>query len=201
MPEMDGYEATREIRRRREKETGAHTPIIALTASAMKGDREKALEAGMDDYIPKPVKREDLEAMLERWVPREDVELPASAEGSASSTREEAEDSLDQAVIASLRELGDSDLLSELAEMFLEEVPGQLGVMREAMEKGDAETVKRIAHTLKGSSGNMGATRMSRLCLDLENAGESNDLPAAALLETLEEEFDRVRAELSALVY
>jgi two-component system, sensor histidine kinase and response regulator len=200
MPEMDGYEATREIRRR-EKEGGGHTPIIALTAGAMKGDREKALDAGMDDYISKPVKREELQTMLERWVSQEDVALPASADGSGSSTQEKMEGGLDHTVIANLRELGDSNLLSELAELFLEEVPEQLGTLQEAIEKGDAQTVKRIAHTLKGSSGNMGARRMSRLCLDLEQAGESNDLSAAASrLELLKKEFDHVRAELSALV-
>jgi NO-binding membrane sensor protein with MHYT domain/HPt (histidine-containing phosphotransfer) domain-containing protein len=200
MPEMDGYEATREIGRR-EEEGGGHTPIMALTADAMQGDREKALDAGMDDYVPKPVKREELETILERWVSREDVTLPASAEGSGSFPQKELEDGLDQAVIANLRELGDSSLLSELAQMFLEEVPERLGALREAIEKGDAQAVKRITHTLKGSSATMGARRMYRLCLGLEQAGESNDLSAAAsILELLNQEFDRVRTQLSVLV-
>jgi HPt (histidine-containing phosphotransfer) domain-containing protein len=111
------------------------------------------------------------------------------------------EDSLDHTVIANLRELGDSDLLSELTRMFVEEVPGRRVALHEAIENGDAQTVRRIAHTLKGSSGNMGARQMSRLCLDLEHAGEANDLPAAdRLLEAIEEEFDHVRAQLTALV-
>ena len=85
--------------------------------------------------------------------------------------------------------------------MFLEEVPEQLGALQEAIDEDDEQAVERIAHTLKGSSGNMGARQMSRLCLDLEQAGESNDLSAAAsILESLNEEFDRVRMELPALV-
>jgi CheY-like chemotaxis protein len=199
MPEMDGYEATREIRRR-EKESGGHTPIIALTAGAMIGDREKALDAGMDDYIAKPAKRGELEAMLERWVPREDATLSTDAHGNGASGREEPEASLDHAVIASLRELGDANLLSELAGVFLQEASERLGALEQAIEKGDAQAVKRIAHALKGSCGNMGAIRMSRLCLDLEQAGGSNDLSAAAgLLESLKRELDLVRPELSAL--
>jgi PAS domain S-box-containing protein len=197
MPEMDGYEATEEIRRREKGMT--HTPIIALTAGAMKGDREKAIEAGMDDYLPKPVKREDLDSTLQQWVSREDATLPTGAQERGSYTQEE--DSLDHTVIASLRELGDSDLLSELTQMFLEEVPERLEALQEAVDKGDEQTIQRIAHTLKGSSGNMGARQMSRLCLDLEQAGESNDLSSAAdILELLNKEFDRVREELPALV-
>jgi CheY-like chemotaxis protein len=100
MPEMDGYEATREIRNR-EKDT--HTPIIAPTAGAMKGDREKAIEAGMDDYIPKPVTREELDSMLQRWISREDITRSVSPEDSGFSTH--GETSLDRTVIANLREL------------------------------------------------------------------------------------------------
>jgi two-component system, sensor histidine kinase and response regulator len=196
MPEMDGYEATREIRNR-EKDT--HTPIIALTAGAMKGDREKATEAGMDDYIPKPVTREELDSMLQRWISREDITRSVSPEDSGFSTQEET--SLDRTVIANLRELGDSDLLSELTEMFFEEVPERLDALQEAIDRGDEQTIKRIAHTLKGSSGNMGARQMSRLCLDLEHAGESSDLSAAAdILGLLNKEFGHVRTQLTALV-
>ena len=199
MPEMDGYEATGEIRGR-EKEGRGHTPIIALTASAMKGDREKALDAGMDDYIPKPVKREELAAVLERWVSEQKDEEVVPVRPSEPAAAEETEDRLDSAVIANLRELGDSNLLSELAQMFLAEVPDRIGALREAIDKGDTQALKRITHTLKGSSANMGARRMSRLCLDLEQAGETHDLSAAAsILELLNKEFDRVRTELSAL--
>ena len=120
---------------------------------------------------------------------------------SEPAAAQETEDRLDSAVIENLRELGDSNLLSELAQMFLEEVPDQIGALQEAIDKGDTQALKRITHTLKSSSANMGARRMSRLCLDLEQAGETHDLSAAAsIVELLHKEFDHVRAELTVLV-
>jgi CheY-like chemotaxis protein len=106
MPEMDGYEATREIRRREENEKDRRTPIIAMTANAMQGDRERALEEGMDDYVAKPVKLEALGAVLERWGSEKrepEEEATVSAAGDGSTTREDAEeDPLDRGVEATL---------------------------------------------------------------------------------------------------
>jgi signal transduction histidine kinase/CheY-like chemotaxis protein len=202
MPEMDGYEATAEIRRR-EEGSARHTPIIAMTANAMQGDRERALEAGMDDYVPKPVKPKELDAVLKRWVlPQEEAVTTVSAAGSESG--ESGGDPIDPLVLASLRELqgeGEPEILSELIDLFLDEVPQQLGALREAVEKDDAPSVERIAHTLKGSSGNMGATRMAQICAELEDVGASGDLSRAPeLLERLEEEFWRVRLALESEV-
>lgn len=199
MPEMDGYEATREIRRR-EKADGHYTPVIALTAGAMRGDKEKALDAGMVDYLSKPVKREELAASLERWTSGQMDAATVPTRPPEPGAAGELEGSLDGEIIENLRGLGDPGLLSELAEVFLEEVPERLDALKDAVEKGDPQTVKRIAHTLKGSSGNMGAWRMSRLCLDLEHAGDSEDLSGATgLLQLLNKEFEGVRAELLAL--
>ena len=186
MPEMDGYEATAEIRRR-EEDRGSRTPVIAMTANAMQGDREKALEAGMDDYVSKPVKSEELAAVLRRWIPE-------SADGSSSS-----EDPLVPGVLASLRELGDPDFISELAQVFLDDSSSRLAALREAVEGDDASSVQRIAHTLKGSSGNMGATKMAAICADLQEAGASGTLARVPeLLGRLEEEFERARPALEA---
>jgi CheY-like chemotaxis protein len=206
MPEMDGYEATAEIRRREAEGEGRHTPVIAMTANALEGDREKALEAGMDDYVPKPVKPEELEAVLERWISKPDEDKAAvSAAGDGSATGEDTEEyPLDRSVLARLSELqeeGEPDILRELIELFLTDVPPQLVALRKAMEAGDAHSVGRIAHTLKGSSGNMGATRMTAICSDLEDVGASGDLSAAPeLLERLEEESRRVRMALEAKI-
>src|SRR4028118_1740851 len=150
MPEMDGYEATAEIRRR-EKGEARSTPIIAMTANAMQGDREKALEAGMDDYVPKPVKPDELEAALERWIPQEKESASisvAEVEGS-SVTPEDTEDPLDRAARDNLLEMGGSELLSELAEMFSGETSSALPALREAATASDTQSVERVAHTLK----------------------------------------------------
>jgi PAS domain S-box-containing protein len=202
MPEMDGYEATAEIRRREGSER--HTPIIAMTANAMQGDREKALEAGMDDYVPKPVKAEELEAVLKRWISKRDEgKTTVSAAGGGSATGEDPDqDPLDRSVLAGLRELQEEDepdILKELTELFLSDVPQQLVLLKEAVEAGDASSVGRVAHTLKGSSSNMGATRMTTICSELEAVGASGDLSRAPeLLEQLEKEFGRVRMALEA---
>ncbi|HEX2741931.1 MAG TPA: response regulator [Rubrobacter sp.] len=205
MPEMDGYEATAEIRRREEGQD-RHTPVIAMTANAMQGDREKALEAGMDDYVPKPVKPEELKAVLGRWIAQREVTLGADTHATAAGADPTASDDeqapLDESVLEGLRELqaeGEPDILEELIEMFLEEVPPQLVAMREAIEDRDASTVEHLAHMLKGSSGNMGALRMAPICGELEEVGAAEDLVRAQrLLEQLEVEFGRVRLALEA---
>ena len=201
MPKIDGYEATAQIRQHEEGAEGRHTPIIAMTANAMQEDQEKALEAGMDDYISKPVNLAKLEAVLERWVSEDhgavaapgavpaDSKEPAILDGTGSS--------LDADVIMSLRDLGDNEMLSELARLFVNDTSSNLATLKAAIEKGDADSVKRVVHTLKGSSGNIGATRMAAICSKLEDVSALEDLSAApALLERLEVEFERVRSAL-----
>ncbi len=207
MPEMDGYEATAEIRRREEEGGDKRIPIIAMTANALQGDREKALEAGMDDYIAKPVKAGDLGEVLGRWVSVEEVTSTASGatgathgNGDGSSNGDRA---LDPAVLESLGDLdddGEESIVAELAGMFLENAFSRIETLQEAVEKGDANSVRETAHALKGSSGNMGAHKMHDLCTKLQEAGESGDLTETpAILEQLEAEFGRARPELTAL--
>ncbi len=197
MPEMDGYEATAEIRRRESEDGGdsRRTPIIAMTANAIQGDREKAIETGMDDYVSKPVKSEDLDEVLKRWVFRSDApDAPLLAL--------DAETSIDYAVLEGLRELqqdGEPDFLVELIELFLNGIPPQLTALREAIEGDDAGTIERISHALKGSCGNMGARQMVTLCAKLQDAGSSGNFAGAPeLLGSLEAEFGRVRLALEA---
>jgi two-component system, sensor histidine kinase and response regulator len=204
MPEMDGYEATAEIRRReREADGAAHVVVIAMTANAMQRDRERALETGMDDYLPKPVKPEELDAVLKRWLSRETPGSGSSnpGDGVAGAPGNGLEEPLDAGVLEGLRELGDAELLIELTDMFLDDTSSRLASLREALKAGDAHGVERTAHTLKGSSGNMGATRMAAICAELQDVGATGDLSGAAeLLGSLEEEFGRVRPALEAEV-
>lgn len=204
MPQMDGYEATREIRRH-EEGSARHTPIIAMTANAMPGDREAALEAGMDDYVSKPVKPENLGATIERWTSRRNNgPTPASepGEGAAAPGDGPEKAPLDPAMLESLRELqmpGEPDILAELTELFVTDATSHLAALREGIEREDAGSVERSAHTLKGSSGNMGATVMSRISSELQDAGRSGDLTGAReLLTRLQAEFGRVREALEA---
>jgi CheY-like chemotaxis protein len=203
MPDVDGYEATAEIRRReRETADGRRTPIIAMTANAMQGDREKAIGAGMDDYLAKPVRQDKLAEVLSRWV----LEEPGRSgrrpepENGAAAVPDTPEPPLDEAVLAGLRELQEEDepdILEELAGMFLGDAPGRIEEIRASLQRGDAGGVERAAHTLKGGAGNMGATGMSRLADRLQDAGRGDDLSdAPRLLRELEDELGRVRQAL-----
>ena len=202
MPNMDGYEATADIRRR-EEETGRHIPIIAMTANALQGDREKALEAGMDDYVAKPVRVGEIEKILRRWVSVD--KEPATEEGEAEPDNENSDGDavLDPDVLRSLKNLeedGEQSIVAELAGIFLEDVASRLDALWRAVDEDDANSVLETAHALKGSSANMGACKMHDVCSKLQETGKSGDLTKVpGLLEQLEAEFGRVRPELTAL--
>jgi two-component system, sensor histidine kinase and response regulator len=198
MPEMDGYEATAEIREREGPDR--RMPIIAMTANAMEGDRERALEAGMDDHVPKPVKPEVFEAVLKRWIDKGET-YSDHTHSPANASREGVKPPLDRDVLETLRELGGSDLVSDLADTFLRDAPFRLAELRRAVEAGDADLVQRSAHALRGSSGSMGATQMAEYCAGLQDAGARGDLAhSIELLERLEAEFGRVRPALAVEV-
>jgi len=194
MPGMDGYEATRKIRER-ETRGARRVPIIAMTASAMKGDREKCLEAGMDDYIAKPVTPDALEAVLRKWVggPTTPAER-AAAEPAAQG------DLLDETIVQNLMSVDDDGtLMDEIVATFLRIAPARLTAIRKAA-KGNAAMLEREAHSFLGSCGNLGARRMAELCARLEVLGRSGSTEGApAIASALEEELAAVRPLLEAL--
>jgi CheY-like chemotaxis protein len=193
MPGLDRFEATRRIRER--EAGGRRLPIIAMTASAMKGDREKCLEAGMDDYVSKPVTPEDLERVLRRWVGTPAAPVEREASGPTA-----ADDLLDEAIVGSLMSVDDDGtLMDEVVATFLKIAPIRLTAIRKA-SKGNAEQLERAAHSFLGSCGNLGCRRMADLCARLEVLGRSGSTEGApALARSLEEAFAAVRPQLEAL--
>ncbi len=194
MPVMDGFEATLAIRQLPRGEV----PIIAMTAAAMTGDRERCLTAGMNDYLSKPVQRAELERMLEKW-----IQLPLFRDPPPSTEEVRMQPShrvLDQKVIASLRELGGDDdpgLFGELVQLFLDDTPERIRALNQALAQGDHASLEQAAHALKSSAANLGALGLSSLFRDIEAAGRARDLErAASLVARSGEEYERVEAAL-----
>ncbi len=199
MPEMDGYEATAEIRRRH---TGSrHVPIIALTAKALRGDRERCLEAGMDDYIAKPVRPKDLEAALTRWVSGNGNTVASGDESAPTSTPSEAATpALDPVVTARLRELAaatDPTVLSEIYEVFLSSAIEYLAKIHKGLTTNNAEELRKAAHAFRGASASIGAHCLTELCHQMESLGEARQVDGAVkIAEQVEQEFARVKNEV-----
>jgi CheY-like chemotaxis protein len=196
MPVMDGFEATRLIREK-EAETGLHTPIVAMTAHAMKGDRERCLAAGLDEYLSKPVQRDELLRIL-NWVadiPGDEV-IPEDVP--ENSTLPELPPAIDR-VTALNRLGGDEELFAELAGLFREEGPRMIQEIREALAARDPVAIQRTAHGLKGAAGYLGGTQTAEAAHRLELIGASRELSSAPeAFHHLEEEIDRLLTGLSA---
>jgi CheY-like chemotaxis protein len=170
MPEMDGLEATAAIRRW-ERTTGAHIPIIAMTAHAMKGDRERCLEAGMDGYTSKPIRIKELEQTIAELVPTTSVKLPVSQNDDVHQVIDHA------ALLAGFD--GNRRLLNQIVRLFLADYPQRLAEIKESIHRRDADTLARAAHTLKGSVGNFAAKKAFALAQRLETAGRNGQLDSA----------------------
>ncbi len=156
----------------------------------------------MDDYLPKPVKPEELEAVLERGVFRSEDHGNTLEEATADNDLiAETLDPLDRGVLKGLRELGGQGFLEELKDLFLEQAPAQLGALRRAAREKDALSIVRGAHTLKGSCGEIGASRMVAICVALEGVGGSGELERVPMLvERLNAELERVREALERVL-
>jgi len=170
MPEMDGLEAIRAIRSN-EKKSKRHLPIISLTAHVMKGDREKCIEAGADDYIPKPIQPANLFAAMERMPPSERDPEPDVAAPAIS-------DSFNAALLERVQ--GDRELLAEIVQLFESGLPAILQGLRESIARKEAAEIARTAHMLKGSVGNFGRGSAFRALEEMESFAKENDMAQAA---------------------
>jgi CheY-like chemotaxis protein len=169
MPGLDGYGATAAIRQR--ERPGVHLPIIAMTANALQGDRERCLAAGMDDYLAKPVRRDEVAAVLARWT------------------------SLD-----TLREFqvpGEADVVADILRLFQEQSPRWLAALRSAATRASARDLREAAHRLAGDSALLGLADITRICRELESLGEGENTEGAlALVHQLEAAFARALPSL-----
>jgi two-component system, sensor histidine kinase and response regulator len=200
MPELDGYETTRRIREMEAKTaSGGRAPsrIIAMTANAMEGDRKRCLDAGMDDYVSKPIMLPELESLLKEEAKTTQDSTP---ESTVSSPR------LDPDVLANFNKLSPDDAfdpLADLAELFSEEIPRQTTALHKALDNGDTAAFTRTAHTFKGSANNIGARRLADLCSQLEHwesdLGESRNEIDNTINE-IENEADAVIKNLQQIV-
>ena len=187
MPEMNGFEATAAIRQQ-EEITGKHIPIIAMTAHAIKGDEERCLAAGMDGYVSKPIRPEDLFSLIAKLAP---PQVPSSVESGDSVVDRSA-------MLAQVD--GDPELLGELVTLFLETYPGLLDDLRHAIRDQASGRVRDAAHSLRGAVANFQVTTAVDLAQSLEVMGRDGDLQGAeARFTRLEIEMKKIEAALAAL--
>jgi CheY-like chemotaxis protein/HPt (histidine-containing phosphotransfer) domain-containing protein len=198
MPELDGFAATAQIRVLESAgESGDRVPIIALTANALRGDREKCLEAGMDDYLAKPFAFGELDEILTRWLPQKASAASPRPRGAPPG---EGPPPIARSALERLRSLqrpGGPNLVAKIVGLFLRESTDLLGGLDEAVRRGDTEEIRHAAHRLKSVSAQVGAEDLAAHCQQLESAGRENRLEgAAALLERIRTGHDRASKAL-----
>jgi signal transduction histidine kinase/DNA-binding NarL/FixJ family response regulator/HPt (histidine-containing phosphotransfer) domain-containing protein len=225
MPIMDGYTAVR-ILRQNEETSGKHLPVIAMTANAMAGDREKCLRAGMDDYMSKPLNRALMEQTLRKWLPPDAksrgevavlkhaaaVPVPAAASSApparpaviaptAATSAAPGLAVLDTDVVRDLLDVM-GDEFTDLVRVYLEDTPKSVGALEQAAARGDKEGLIAPSHSLKSTSANLGAMSLSELAKRLEHGARGGTLgdEAAVIVAEIKRTFQRVQVELNALL-
>ncbi|WP_291990221.1 response regulator [Candidatus Accumulibacter sp. ACC007] len=212
MPEMDGFEATAQIRvRQREGLLRDHLPIVALTANAVEGDRERCLAAGMDDYLSKPFTHAHLATALRRWLPGKTATAAAKpslpsppSPPAASSTATDTPCRINGRALDAIRSLPGPHgamLLGKVIDAYLADTPPRLAQMQAAAAACDAQALRKAAHALKSSSANVGAEYLTTLCRQLEAVTRQETLLSAKpLLQEVEFEAPRVLASLATII-
>lgn len=198
MPQMDGYEATKEIRSSRSNVLNHKVPIIAMTANAMKGDREKCLEAGMDDYIPKPINSDKFLKLIEKWL----VKTKGGGHAEDILCRLEPVNTVfDRAGLID-RLLGDEDLAHEILDGFMADIPHKFNTLKEALVNEDARLIQEQAHSLKGASASVGAMAFEKIAYQIELAGKAKDMiKVGSLILELESQFETLKKSLPQTNY
>lgn len=200
MPVMGGFEATAAIRSK-EAHTGAHIPIVAMTAHAMKGDRENCLNAGMDGYVPKPISVKVLLDAIDALAGNSRIFKKSLESETASASLCALTSSLVDRRALLLQVDGDTELLRRMVSIFLADAPERLGAIRAAVESNNAESLARLAHRFKGAVSNFSSEAVTRAALRLETLARERDLVnAGAAYQDLENMVERLTPELSELI-
>jgi PAS domain S-box-containing protein len=191
MPVMDGLEATRRIRDRETSLLNPAIPVIAMTAHAMHGDREKCLRAGMNDYVPKPLSPQNLAETLEKWLPKKTLLAKESKQTETPTVPEPVVWNKEEMLA---RMMNDNALFHRISRRFLEDIPKQIQTLVGYVEAGDVSGVERQAHTIKGASAQIGGPCLSAVAANMEQAARDGNLQrAAAFLPELHAEFQRLK--------
>jgi signal transduction histidine kinase/DNA-binding response OmpR family regulator len=200
MPDIDGYDATRLIRQPATPVRNHQVPIIAMTAHGLQDDRRKCLDAGMNDYLAKPIRKEALERLLDRWLNPADPPAPGpvSSEPLTCQSLEEAIFDRDDLLT---RVMGNAHLARRVVSRFLLDMPQQLLTLSSALSNADSKTARIAAHAIKGAAANVGGVRLRSAAQTLEALGADGKLEdVARLLPKLTEQWERFRAETSDFV-
>ena len=193
MPKMDGLEATAHIRDPQSAVVNHSIPIVAMTAHAMEGDRERCLEAGMNDYVTKPVSPQALAEALARWLPGEDTARPTEQSAEPAAAQEAETPVFDRSGMLA-RLMDDEDLARAVVGGFLEDMPRQIDSLRSYLDAGDAEGAVRQAHTIKGASANVGGERLRAAAFEMEKSARAGNLEeVTSRLPDLESRFARLK--------
>jgi two-component system sensor histidine kinase/response regulator len=198
MPEMDGYELSRQIRNPSSKVINCRIPIIAVTAHGLFGDREKCLAAGMNDYLTKPVRLETLEEVLGRQINNCGLPTPGTACDEAQTGPSAPLDDLqfDSADLVE-RLMGNEALAKRIAGTFIESMPGQLAALANAIQGSDLRAAMLAVHTIKGAAANLGAVSMRNFASKMESLGNGGALASASeILPELAATFDSLKTVL-----
>jgi len=188
MPELDGLDASRRICERWPQED--RPQIIAMTANALPEDREACFAAGMDDYLVKPIRVDELAGALKRARPRQ-----ARNTGSG-----ENQVSLEASALQSLRDLGGAEFLAEVVTVFLADAPALITSLRSSLDRGDTEELRRAAHTLKSNGLTLGASAFAELCRTIEQSAKGGRLHGiAGLVDRVEQEYRTLEEALACL--